>query len=294
MKTAFETPKDRSFSNRSNKITLFFLCSVALSFVVTVMRTVSLLTVYENDIGYYVGNAVLPKIQAVVIIISVIFSFSIFFIMKRDEAPDGRPSGSHMSTFSALLCATVHISSAALLILYQRVGMDLVTLLILIGFASAAIFYFYDGLCPVDKRSPFMVIPAIIAVIGLVAVIVKIHLDYTVTLNNPNKTMIFLSFGSVCLFIVQELRFTVGSPQPRFYVAISSIAMLLCSALSIPGIIGHYTNTLSGGDFLIYYIIAFVYAVYIFTRLLSYVKYAAHFSRHGDVMQISPDSESAE
>lgn len=148
-----------------------------------------------------------------------------------------------------------------------------VTVVILVGFAFATVYFFYDALCPPEKKTPLEVLPAMAAVIGLIAVIVKIHLDYTVTMNSPNKTMIFLAFATVSLFIMQELRFIVGRPQPRVYLTTASIAFLTCSAVSIPGIIGHYTNTLSGGDFLIYYIIAFAYAVYSFVRLFLYTRF---------------------
>ena len=260
----------------TDKLKAYFYLTVIMTLIVTVIRTVSILTLFESDIGYYVNGAFLPKLQVILMILSAAMMISVFFIKKKGELPKERPVGAQLPTFAAFLCGTVHISSGALLVMYQRTGLNLPTVIILVGFAAAAVHFFYDSLCPAEKKSPYSVLLSIVAVVGLIAVVAKAHLDYTVTLNNPNKNMLFLTLGAICLFIVQEMRYTVGIPQPRMYVCISSIAMMLSFAHSIPGIIGHYANKLSGGDFLIYYIITFAYGVYIFTRLFTFIKFAEY------------------
>ena len=168
--------------------------------------------------------------------------------------------------------------------------MDSATMIVLIGFILATVYFFYDALCPAEKKSMLSVIPAIGAVIALIAAIVRIHVDYTVPLNNPNKSMIFITFAAISLFMVQDLRFTVERPSPKLYFATSSISFLLSASLSIPGMIGHYTNTLSGANFLIYYMVAFAYAIYSFSRLLSYVKLALF---NNDVDDITTEASTA-
>jgi len=249
-----------------------------LTVIITVLRTVSILTVYEKDIGYYARGAIIPKIQLALIIVSSIMTLSVLFFKKRGELPADKPALSSLTTFASFLCGTLHISSAVMILLYQRGATDTVTVVILVGFISAAVFFFYDSLCPSERKSPYSILLAIVAVLGLVAVIVKTHLDYTVTLNNPNKTMLFLTLGALCYYTVQELRFILGISQPRIYLFSASLSFMLCVGLSVPGIIGHYANKLSGGAFLIYYIITFAYGVYVFTRLSTYIKYARYYS----------------
>lgn len=253
-------------------VKLLFYLAVASALAAAALRTVSILTAFESDIGYYERNAIIPYIQQALIACSIIAIIVLSCILKKSSMPDNAPAPSHFSTFASFLCGTLQISAAILLLLFQRGTIAPVTALIILGFFFATGYFFYDALCPPEKKSPLCAIPAMAAVLGLVAVIVKVHLDHTVPLNSPNKVLILITFAVIPLFIVQELRFIVGNPQPRLYVATASISLLLCAALSIPGIIGHYTNVLSGGDFLIYYTLTFGYGVYIFVRLFKYVK----------------------
>lgn len=259
-------------TTKTNKFKLMFFITSVITVITVALRTVAILTSYETGIGYYQRGAILPYFHQALLIGSIIFIVVFSFLIKKNTAPLSLPAPSHISIFASFLCGTLQISSAVLLLLFQRGSMPPVTLAVILGFAFATVYFFYDALCPPAKKSPLCIIPAMAAVIGLVAVIVKVHLDYTVTLNNPNKTLIFITFATVSLYMVQELRFIVGKPQPRLYAATASLSMLMCAALSIPGIIGHYTNVLSGGDFLIYYVISFGYAVYIFIRLFIYTR----------------------
>ena len=264
-------------NSKTNKFKLLFYSTVALSALIVILRTVSLLTVFEADIGYYKTGAVIPYIQKALALCSVIFVIIFTAGIKKQVAPQDTPAQTHVSTFATFLCGTIQISSAFLILLFQRGTVAPITVAVILGFAFAAVYFFYIALCPPEKRSPLCVIPAMLAVIGLVAIIVKVNLDMTVTLNNPNKTLIAIALSSIALYVVQELRFAVGKPMPRLYLASASISLILCSALSIPGIIGYYSNVLSGGDFLIYYMVTFGYCVYIFVRLYTYAKLCTYF-----------------
>lgn len=265
-----------------NKIKLYFICTAILTIIVTALRTVSILTVYENDIEYYKKGAILPLILTCMIILSVAFLITPLITLRKAKLPTSCSHTDHHSTFSSLLCGTVHISSAAILLIYQRGTVNTVTLIALMGFILATVYFFYEALCPESKKSTLSVIPAIGAIISLVAVIVRIHVDYTIPLNNPNKTLVFIAFAAIALFLVQSLRYTVERPLPTVYFSTACIAFLLSSTLSISGIIGHYAGTLSGGSFLIYYIIAFAYAVFTLSRLISFIKLSALNAIDGD------------
>ena len=258
-----------------NKFKLLFYSVIALSAIFSALRIISLLTVFEPDIGYYKADAIIPRIQQILAVCSVIFIIAFSSIIRKNETPIGRPFPTHFSNFASFLCGTLQICSSILILLFQRGSIAPVTIVIMLGFAFATVYFFYDALCPPEKKSPYSIFPAMAAIVGLIAIIVKIHLDYTVTLNNPNKTLIFISLAAISLYMVQELRFIVGKPQPRVYLATASIALILSSALSIPGIIGYYSNVLSGGDFLIYYMVTFGYCVYIFVRLFLYTGFCA-------------------
>ena len=266
---------ESTMKTTSGKLKNYIVLSAAAALAATVMRTVSLITVFESEIGYYARGAILPYVQKGFIALSVLLMLILPIFISKGDLYETRPSPSPFVLFSSFLCGTINIISAVLLLLFQRGSMPTVTLIIIIGFSAGTVFFFYDALCPPEKKSQLGVIPAMIAVIGLIAMIVKIHLDYTITLNSPNKTALFISLATISIFMIQELRFTVGASQPRIYLATSAISSLFCLSTSIPGIIGYYTDTLSGGDFLIYYIVIFAYGVYSISRFISYVKYAS-------------------
>ena len=269
-------------NSKINKFRVLFYSALVLSALLVILRTVSMLTVYEPDIGYYKSGAFLPVIQKVLAICSVIFVIIFTISIKKQDNPAGTPAHNHLSLFATFLCGTAQICSSFLILLFRRGTITPLTIAIILGFAFAAVYFFYTALCSPEKRSPLCVIPAMLAAVGLVAIIVKVNLDMTVTLNNPNKILIAIALSSIALYIVQELRFVVGKPMPRLYLASASVALILCSAFSIPGIIGHYCGILSGGDFLIYYIVTFGYCAYILVRLLMYVRLCTYYDSISD------------
>ena len=79
------------------------------------------------------------------------------------------------------------------------------------------------------------------------------------------------------------MRYTVERPLPSVYFLSTCIAFLLSFSLSVPGIIGHYTSILSGGNFLIHYIISFAYAVFTLSRLISLIKLYSPAEEKNDI-----------
>ena len=259
----------------TDKLKIYFYCTLVLSALCAILRSVSLLTAFDSKVGYFNSKLVMPHIHLALIIASVIFFASLFFFLKKAPLSKELPVFSHLNVFAGFMCGTTYISSIALLLLYQRGSVGIIHLVILASCAISVIYFFYDALCPAEKKSPYRVVLAIAAVVSLISIIIDENIDYTVPLNNPNKVIIFLTFISISLFLVQDMRFAVNRPLPRAYVFTALTSFLLCVSSSVPGIIGHYANILSGVDFLIYYMIALAYGIYIFARLSAYVKYSS-------------------
>ena len=97
-------------------------------------------------------------------------------------------------------------------------------------------------------------------------------MDLFVPINAPRKTLLFLSFISASMFIVQKLRFKAGIGQPRAFLLFGATTTILCATFSISGLIAHYAGTFKDSSFLVYYLIALATAIYSLANLLSYTK----------------------
>ena len=262
-----------------NKLKVFTLSALGLTLLCTLLFTISMFVSFDADVGYFAKSPI-TVIQKAIAAVSVIFFASIMFFIPKSTLPCDGFEGDRSTVFSSLLCGLVFIggmiitflstyNSAANLSSTQRSLFMIITASGII----ASIYFISDALTPSQKNVGIKVATAILVIVNLLCSVIFEHLDLFVPINAPRKTLLFLSFVSASVFIIQELRFKVGIYQPRAYVFAGSATALLCSVMSIPSLIAHYAGVFKDSSFLVYYLIGLALAIYTSARLISYTMY---------------------
>ena len=273
----------------SNKLKVFFLSAIVLTIISSALFTVSMLTAFDADAGYFSSSSLLPYIQKAVVIVSVLFFASIAVFIPKKILPSQPPSSPIFTMYSTLACGFLFVIGA--IIFYnihsndaewmQDTARTVFAVASATGYA-ATVYFLICGITAPKKYLPIKVITALFVIANLLFFIIFEHLDYFVTINSVRKTMVFISFALAIMFIAQDLRFKAGIGQPRAYFFFGATTMLLCATTSISHIIAYYAGVLKDSSFLVYYLVGLGLALYSFAHLLDYVKLVNYLSEHID------------
>ncbi len=263
----------------ANKLKVFVYSTLGLTLLCVVLFTLSMFLSFDADVGYFAKSPI-TGIQNALVIVSVIFFVSILFLIPKGVLPCETPSGNRLNQFSSLFCGLVFIGGMIITFLstYKSTS-DLSSsqknlfIVIVVSGLMASSYFIYDALSAEKKGLALKVAAAIFVIITLLFSVIFEHLDLFVPINAPRKTLLFLSFVSASVFIIQELRFKTGIGQPRAYVIFGSATTLLGAVMSIPSIIAHYAGVFKDSSFLVYYLIGLALAIYAAARLYSYMNH---------------------
>ena len=273
------------------KIKVLFGTSLLLTLLTTVLRTISLLTVFDSNPGYYQKGAFLPYLQKALLLASVVYLLIELFLLKKETLPAALPTASTPMGIASLLCGFAYVCAVVLLYLNNHVKPTLLFFMILLTGLLSTGYFLYDALCPSAKKIPTTPLFGLAVVVNLLLLVIKEYLDYSVALNVPHKILVFFSFIVFALYFIQELRFAAGNAQPKFRFISGCIAFLLCTVSAIPGMIAHYAGVLHGVNFLIYDLMNLTFASYILIRLGISIKYARSLAAVSDEVGQATASE---
>ena len=271
---------------RKNYKFLYFISAAfaLLAVVGVVLRTAALFTVYDSDIGYYQTSAVLPDIFHIVCIAAVAFAaLSILFLPEKaafDYAPpSSMPSFVRGGAAFAIVASSAYVGYVCLGLLGDRAIYTSVTtgagtivekFAAILGFAS--IIYFALVLAGKAEEGEKHVYFGYCVILFVLMILAKTYFDFYTTMNSPNKLLLQISFMSIMLYMLYELRFPIGSGSPRGYWAISLAAFYLTAVCSIPGIIAFFAGIFTKNEYFVCHFLSLGFCAYIGARLLSFIR----------------------
>lgn len=231
---AASTEKKRTGSVKPTAV--MFLCSVALAFLISLGRTVSLLFFYD-DIGYFKMGAPLPIITNLLYLLTAVAFAAVSFSLLKSEKEIRLPSGS--IGYTALIPAAA-LSVYALNILFKGVGSSSGALLDTLSLVSAAVFaVFFASLALRRTPNGLTVISCIGGILWLALSWLSSYRDYFVPMNSPDKIYFHLACIASALFILEELRSAYLISKPSAYYFSSFMAIVAISASAIPSLIAN-------------------------------------------------------
>ena len=227
---------------KMRNLRVYYIGTLVLTLVSTVLRVLTLSLSLDKENGYFKSTANLPVAFAALLAVAVA-AILLYPFLLRDTVPaaDKRtdPFKNLCSAFCALCFLIAFVSTCM-----ARKTVALPILLWLIGILAplAATIYFLakTPFCPLDTTGQ-----AVFGSLTLIAVgclIAVTYFDIATPMNAPTKVHLHLALLAVMLYLLYELRDTVGSPLPRARVVLTALTFFLCATVGISDLIANHSE----------------------------------------------------
>ena len=211
-----------------NKTTCFRLGFAACSALAAILQCLAVLLSFEDGTNYFENGALLPILATVFAILGGILGTLSAF--TADPTALSKTPFSKSVSFSPL---TVGFAAAAILLLLQgSEPFPFITAVLLLLATLYAILVEFPKL----RETVLPTLVGMVAVLALIAVNAYYYFDMTVEMNAPIKVTTQLGLLCTMLALTGELRYLLGKPMPRLFVALSAwvVSIGALSALSVP------------------------------------------------------------
>lgn len=219
------------------KLKIYAYSLFALTGIAVVLRVCALLLAYETDSGYFALNTPLPTMGNALLILSLIWAFSMLIFMPRDLLADTLPDFSGASVFASALCgfcfifyalfAFLGVYRGAITFAVETYMRDRILHYLICFTALLAGLYFLSALKPSLRAQKRRIALGFFPPIWALLALARCYFDLAHAMNNPIKIMLQMALIGIMLFMLQELRVLMGQAQPRFGMVCSFTALLL-------------------------------------------------------------------
>lgn len=229
------------------KINLKTYCisALALTAVLSVLRTLSLFFSYNTSVGYF-NRSFLSVFTAALFIIGALWCLSPLVAIPRGEistklTPDSIP----LKAVSAYSAVVVLLSGV---LMAMTAGMSPIEKLGAI-FAIISTLFFIFTIATKEKLEIVRAFSSIILVVALVSVLASVYFELTIAMNSPHKILGSFALMSAMLFVLCETRiylarFDAQKATPRLHFALS----LTSATLGLPFVISATVYRLASGQ----------------------------------------------
>ncbi len=236
--------------------------SIGLMAVAAVLQAIAVATVYDPDANYFLAEAVLPTVSAILAIAGALFGIVAACLFGKGEE-DATPFSDKL--YPALAQALGAIACAILLLLFGNGTLGTLAAILWIGSAL------YTLLSETAFRKTA---PATVALLGFLPVIAcalltaYYYFDTSIEMNAPFKVLLQTALLFAMLYFTGELRFLLDRKHPRLYLSLGACtlaASLLCASAIFPAFLLGITNRM---DYLAGAVAALGIAITIIFRML--------------------------
>ena len=283
----------------ANKLKIYLYASLGLAAAAMIVATLSYFVSFD-EIGYFnYGTTPFPIILNVLCILSVAGAASVFFII-----PKGALDGASPTTLVTSICATPIAAISALF------GGFLIVAYLQISASPRSFMEFFPDFS--NKNSPvmilmlggvFLIISAIYfaltwfpslsksgihSLLGFApplagaALIGLIYFDFHVAMNSPLKVHFQFTVLFFVLFMLYEVRTSLGKPRPRCYLALVTVALVSSAVSSVPQIVAYLCGIVNSKIHFIYALLSLGVLVYTAGRLIVFVSARCLLERISD------------
>ncbi len=254
-----------SKANQQNKTCIYILATLAITLLVTVLRTIALLFFYDKEIGYYfISGSALPIVANVLYAVAVIFfAISAFLLLKPTDEVKAPNQTAKFVAFVPVATLAIYLISClikafnwiktytvqTLIDIFMDsnlAGMTVTRLDIIflgLGIVFSAVSIVFFVLFAIKKNPTKLLANCGVGLIIFIAVMwIDSYLDFYIPMNSPDK--LFFHFGCIgaALLIVAELRAIYGISKPKFYYFSLFTAILALASSSIPYTIANFAG----------------------------------------------------
>ena len=264
-------------------LTIYSIIVGLLALVGIIARMFSLLRFYDIDIGYYRTAAVLPDIFHGLCVLMIPISLSvIYFLPKSGEHKYVSPM--QRCTVDTIVGAIFAAFGVGAYVIYGMVstldesganysvvsgaGVYIEALSIIFGFF--AIIYFILVAANKTAKGEGHVYFGYAVIAFVLMSLAKTYFDFYTTMNSPNKMLLQITFMTIMVYLLYELRFSIGRAAPRVYSGFALLALYFTAVCSVPGIVGYFIGIFDNIQYLVGHFVCFGFCVYICARIIKF------------------------
>ena len=210
-------------------------CSVAAAALAAILQAAAILTCSEPGSNYFTKGSLLPILAVSAALLSALLGSIAAWTTKA-------PADSELifSERASVFCPAVGF----LYFREKRAALLCIPFLLL-----AAIYSVLVNLPQQRKRRSSTAMVGFAAVIACALLNTYLYFDMSVEMNAPAKTALQAGLLCVMLMLVGELRFLVGTPQPRVFLMLCSWTLGACSLCAIPLPLAYLAEVHSRADY---------------------------------------------
>lgn len=205
------------------KIKVYCLSAVVLTFILTVLRCLSLFFAYDTSVGYF-DRTFLSGFTTALFVIGALWCLSPLVLIPRESitsefSPD-TVSFKAMSAYSALvtLLASFAMITAGDTRLIEKIGIITTVLSTL---------FFVFGILKKDIFRTVRAFLSIVTVSSFVCILASVYFDMTIAMNSPHKIMGGFALMSAMIFGLCETRIYMQKDMPRLHFALGLLTLML-------------------------------------------------------------------
>ncbi len=262
----------------------YFFGVVALSVVGIALRSYSLFNCFDKGVGYYAADAILPDVFHILCVAVCIFAIVLVFVLPKSKNYEYSPRlsagtfGKIGSVFALVGTATYALYSLLSLsddmpVAFGPVAkssvISAVSLFVMI-FGVLAVIYFLLVFSKKTEKGDGHVIFGYCVILFVLMILAKSYFDFYTTMNSPNKLLTQTTLMLFMLYMLCELRFSLGISVPRLYSGLSFAAIYFTLVSSVPGIIAFGAGIFNKVEYLLCDFVLLTYAVYVCARFAEF------------------------
>ncbi|MBR3965582.1 MAG: hypothetical protein IKJ91_00755 [Clostridia bacterium] len=258
------------------------------------LRIYSLFNCFDKEIGYYATEAVLPDVFHILCVSVCVLSLASVFLLpstKKTEYITCRKAG-----IFGKIGAIFAIVGSATYAMYSLVSLSddippafgpmaqtsiikAVSLFVMIFGVLAVIYFALVFVGKTEKNDNHAILGYCVILFSLM-ILAKSYFDFYTTMNSPNKLLSQTTLMLCMLYMLCELRFSLGISVPRLYSGISLAAIYFTLVSSVPGIVAFCAGILNKVEYLLCDFVLLTYAIYICAR---YAEFALAQKKNSEV-----------
>ena len=220
-----------------NKIKIYCFTCLILTFILTLLRCISLTAFYDTRTGYF-NSAFIPTVMNMIYILSSVWCLSTLILIPHSHIEtDFTPSFMWMK--GASMFSTVLFICSAIFMLVSPTESKFHFINVLTVALSAL--FFILTIVKNDKSDNIRAFISMALIAALTVILATLYFDMTIAMNSPHKIHGSFVLMSAMIFGLCETRTYLGTPIPRVHLASALLTFMLGISFTLSAIIYLFT-----------------------------------------------------
>ncbi len=278
---------------------LCFALTAALTLLGATLRTVCMLTVFDEAVGYF-NKGILSTLSTVLYFVGVLTPAVCAAFIPKGALPTAlhtrfRLPAAFLWGLSLIVFAVFGVLHLLDIGVLATAPLSLRTLPVWLAL-PASLYFFLSCNCGSSRYPDWLSLVGFLPVLWCVLSVAETYTDQFTAMNSPIKVGLQLGFVGLMLILTSELRFRLGKPLPRAAVALMGIGATFALNGALPVLIGTGARVLNNTLHLLYAAVLLCGGLYGLYVLFRYTCLPAPASENGGtaISPANPESPTAE